>query len=166
MFPPSTGPSKAPKADLYSYFDQKPRRVLLGNDDYTWWNDGAMPHLLKFTAAFQNPITGEVFFSGRYGDPKFYQTEVVTSHNDQEQVEIVWYTTKKLAADGAAARCIDCLRYREALQYGSGDIHALTRLGEDEPYTQDLAPDMPPVPPEVAQKFNHNRNKILHQNEE
>jgi hypothetical protein len=158
LTPAAPSTNTVPKAELYTYYGQKPRRKQLGNDDYSWWNNGAKPHELKFTAAFLDPLTGEVFFSGRFGDPKCYQTEKAIN-NEGKEVEVVWFTTKKLAEHGAAARCYDCLRYREALQQGSHAVQALARLGSDTPYTGEQAPGMPPVPPAVAEKLFNNKNK-------
>ncbi|CAB9510989.1 expressed unknown protein [Seminavis robusta] len=148
-----------PKHELYTFFGRKPRRKQLSNDDYMWWNNGAKPHELRFTAVFQDPLTGEVFHSGKYGDHKFYDVVKGTSLEGKE-IEMVWYTKKNLAEHGAAARCVDCLRYRDALKEGSQAVQALTLVGTSTPYTQEQAPGTPPVPHDILEKLTTSQKRI------
>lgn len=147
----------APKAELYQFYGRKPRRQQLSNEDYLVWNNGGKPHELKFTCIFHCPLTGECFPAGRFGDPRFYVVEQMRNHAGQT-VEVIWYTKKTLAEHGAACRTMDCLQYREALN--TGQI-VPNPLGSDKAYTRDVAPDLPPVPPAVAQKIEELNRRVV-----
>lgn len=165
MLPPppvtatQAAPPAVPKAILYQFYGKKPRRKQLSNDDYFAWNNGGKPHELKFTAIFQCPLTGECFPSGRYGDPRFYEVKVV-QNNYGADVEQLWYTKKAFAEHGAAARCHDCLLYREALVQGDHVVNSLVRMGTDPPYVKDDSRPMPAMPNLVAEKIKENSDSL------
>lgn len=157
---PQAAPAAVPKAILYQFFGKKPRRKQLSNEDYFAWNNGGRPHELKFTAIFQCPLTGECFASAPYGDPKYYQVTTVTN-NQGQVVPMVWYTKKAFAEHGAAAKCYDCLLYREALMEGDHALQTLPPLiCSDPPYTQSDAPHLPLMPNLIAEKIRTNRERI------
>lgn len=153
-------PGAVPKAILYQFYGKKPRRKQLSNEDYFAWNNGGRPHELKFTAIFQCPLTGECFSSAPYGDPKYYQMTNVTN-NQGQVVPMVWYTKKAFAEHGAAAKCYDCLLYREALMEGDHAVQTLPpMICSDPPYTQSNAPSLPLMPNLIAEKIRTNRERI------
>ena len=151
----------APKAALYTYYGKKPRRKQLNNDDYICWSNQGRPHELKFTAVFVCPISGEVFPSGRAGDPRFYVAEVDPNPYGFG-AETIWYTKKVLAEHGAAARCLDCLVFREAMQ-GPGGAEAalkLERVAAEPPYLASEAPHLPPIPPTTKEQIQENLQRM------
>ena len=122
-----------------------------------------MPHQLKFTSVFVCPLSGELFFSGEYGDSKHYTVK------EEQGAKVVWYgesihpfrklhhdvsfsfshvgTAKKtLAEHGAAARAYDCHSHRQHFGTTMRSVH----LGWEAPYlTHDLALELhqPAAPP-------------------
>jgi hypothetical protein len=74
-----------PKAALNAWYMQKPRHYQCTKDQYITWNDGGMPHRLKFTSVLVCPMSGELFFSGEYGDSKQYVVQ------EDHGAKVVWY---------------------------------------------------------------------------
>jgi hypothetical protein len=84
-------PSKTmgvPKAALNAWYGQKPEKIQLSKESFLIWNDGGMPHLQKFTCIFCCPLTGEVFASGRYGDPLLFDVQP----DEATASDVVWYS--------------------------------------------------------------------------
>jgi hypothetical protein len=77
-----------PKAALSGWYGQKPRCHQLSKDQFVCWNDGGMPHQLKFTCIFVCPLTGELFASARYGDPDAYHVR----RDSHTGADVVWYS--------------------------------------------------------------------------
>ena len=156
----STERNTIPKAALYTYYGKKPRRTQIGNDDYFSWNNGGKPHEIKYTAIFQCPITGECFPSGRWGESNTYISRTIRNGRG-EDAEMIWFSKKTTAEHAAAAKCYDCLMYRQALQDGQ-DPKSLVmhRLSTDDPYTLPNAPPLPPVPADVERKISDNMMRI------
>lgn len=125
----------SPKNDLYALYGNAPRNRQINVDNYISWNDGGPDHLLKWTSIFICPRTGEIFKSGRYGDPGSYRA---SSCNNEE---IIWYTQKKLAEQGAAALALDCQNFRDSSNASAASTP--DRLGDDEPYLPTSASSLP-----------------------
>jgi len=138
------------KVQLSEWYAKPPRYKIVNKTNYLTWQDGAMPHVARFTSIFLCPLTGETWSSGRYGDNSqdvhFYQVR----HDPVTKAEIVWYKKKMWAEHAAAARALDCIMLREF----STDKHSLhnskthsklpSRLAVEEPYmTMQEAPLMP-----------------------
>jgi hypothetical protein len=149
---PST-PGFAPKNALHSLYGRAPRRKVISQDHYFTWNDQGPPHELKWTGIFVCPLTGEVFCSGRFGDARYYS---VTINDDDNGSFVVWYTKKTLAEHGAAARCHDCLVWRDAQRDLLAPAGMLLNninsnpplcLGLDAPYDVDKAMMIPECAP-------------------
>jgi hypothetical protein len=117
-----------PKSELYTLYGKDPYRRVLGAGDYITWNDNGPPHTMRFTSVFVCPVTGEAFKSGGYG--KTYEWKD----------SFCWFTSKKLAEHGAAARAYDCLSYRRA---PPGLPHYY--LGDEEPYTREARRPLSPT---------------------
>jgi hypothetical protein len=111
-------------------------------DHYLCWDDGGKSHDLRFTCIFVCPRNGELFASGSYGE------EGSTSTTTDATTTTIWYKTKKLAEQAAAARAYDCLEFR----YSTG---AATRSQflKGAPYTPGCGPALPSIPPEISQKI-------------
>lgn len=165
--------SNAPKAELLSWYSQKPRSVQITNECYITWNNGGMPHELRFTSVFVCPLSGELFLSGRYGDPESYDIDPVTN--------IVWYKSKKTAEHGAASRAFDCQSYRQHFCTSASNTNS-AHLGSEKPYLEakmadkhdhtSLPPPLPPLAPEIqeaiasVQKKFHDVQKVREWNKE
>eukprot|EP00540_Astrosyne_radiata_P003623 CAMPEP_0116823888 /NCGR_PEP_ID=MMETSP0418-20121206/1091_1 /TAXON_ID=1158023 /ORGANISM="Astrosyne radiata, Strain 13vi08-1A" /LENGTH=485 /DNA_ID=CAMNT_0004452197 /DNA_START=154 /DNA_END=1611 /DNA_ORIENTATION=+ len=146
-----------PKAALAAWYNQKPRNHQLSKDCYISWNDGGLPHQLKFTSIFVCPLTGEIFCSGRHGSGSATNNYTTTT-DEQTGATIVWYSKKTLAEHGAAARAYDCFSYRQHFGTGIRSVH----IGSETPYLpleqaralqQPLPPPLPTVPPEAMEKL-------------
>ena len=138
--PTPTTPGFAPKSALHALYGRPPRRKIISQDHYFTWHNNGPPHELKWTSVFVCPITGEFFWSGRFGDARYYN---VTIRDDGSIV--VWYTKKTLAEHGAAARCYDCTLWRDEQVRHS--MQPLVYLGLDPPYNMDRAMGMPESAP-------------------
>ena len=159
-----------PKNALSTWYSKRPRCHQITKDNYVSWHDHGMPHLLKFTAVFVCPLTGEIFPCGRHGSTESYQ-----ERTDSNASRVIWYSTsfaallfvfcceieiynalmtylfatlifyidKKIMAEhAAAARAYDCWSFRL-------DGRRSAFLGEDQPYfSQKDAPPLPVFPPE------------------
>ena len=146
-----------PKARLNSWYGEAPRRQQLGKEWFVSWANGAQPHQLRFSCVFVCPLTAEIFPAGRYGQD--------TGHSVDGN-NVVWYTQKKQAEHGAAARAYDCFSYRQ--HYGT-DIQA-TRLGLETPYLSQQGaaslqlewtpPVLPQWPPDVDAKIQALLRKV------
>jgi hypothetical protein len=97
--------SGVPKSTLHALYGMAPRRKLISQDNYFTWHDGGAPHALSWTSIFICPLTAEVFPSGVYGSSKHYHIRPLDG--------TVWFSKKALAEHGAAARCVDCILFRE-----------------------------------------------------
>ena len=95
-----------PKAALNDWYMQKPRSWQCSNDQYITWNDGGMPHQMKFTCAFVCPLSGEVFLSGEYGTHKQYQVQEDALYG----TKIVWYS-EYIEVHCFDRKCICCVVY-------------------------------------------------------
>lgn len=84
----STAPV-APKQVLSSWYSKAPRSHQLSNINYLTWRDDAMPHLVKYTSIFVCPLTGEVFASGRHGNPDAFEERSDCSG----ERTVFWYST-------------------------------------------------------------------------
>ena len=95
----------SPKLALNSLYGKEMGNVSLPNTALIFWDDNGPAHLCKHTCVFVCPVTHELFAAGHQEDSSKY---IVV--NDKG---IVWYTKKKLAEHGAAARYYDCYVYRK-----------------------------------------------------
>jgi hypothetical protein len=137
-----------PKNALHALYSQPPRRKILDKVDFIAWNDGGPPHKLRFTAVFVCPLTGEVFPSGRYGDPQYY-----TVAPDG----VVWYTKKTLAEHGAAARAWDCWAWRDCPPHLDAPA-----IGQDPPYPASQPMPLPiNIHNDIRVKIEEARKKVL-----
>jgi len=114
-----------PKAALNVWYMQKPRSFQCSKDQYICWSDGGRAHETKFTCVFVCPLSGELFFSGEYGDSKYYTTVI-----DEGGAKVVWYVKKAFAEHGAASRAYDCHSYRQYFGTELKSVH----LGWETPY--------------------------------
>jgi ribonuclease D len=94
---------KIPKAALHSLYQMAPRKKTISHDNYLTWHNGGRS-ALKWTSVFKCPLTGEGFLSGRYG----------SAQHSVGKGGFVWYSKKTWAEQAAAARCVDCLTFRDA----------------------------------------------------
>lgn len=78
---------------------------------YTVWSNGDKPHLAKFTCIFSCPVTGEHFASGNWESEKGVSIACIIDG-------VWWYSRKKNAIDGAAARALDCFSLRRCIGTG------------------------------------------------
>jgi hypothetical protein len=94
------------------YGKEEKIQVDAENCYYTWEIPGRPPQDRRFTAVFICPKSGELFLSGRW---KTYGETIapLLDSSAADAVDLVWFTTKKNAQHGAAARAWDCRAYRE-----------------------------------------------------
>jgi hypothetical protein len=121
-----------PKSELYTLYGTNPYHKVLRAADYITWTDNGPPHNMRFTSVFVCPVTGETFRSGGWGQSYEWKDG------------FCWFTSKKLAEHGAAARAYDCLSFRAA-KYGQPYQY----VGDDEPYRREARRPMSPtgIPP-------------------
>ena len=130
-----------PKAQLQQYFQE---RYLdfesIGAYFHSFSNGDA--HNMLHTSVFCDPRNGvERFTCGRLvdnGKNPPYEISSEDVDGDGGAVDVVWYRKKKDAEHAAAARALDCMRFRES------DPASFTRLCSDNPYSN--AGDAPPLP--------------------
>jgi len=120
--PTDTSPSVAPKAALAAWYGTKPRSHQLRKNYFVSWTNFPESHSAKYTSVFVCPLTGEVFWSGRYGSVESFEDCL-----NSEGYTIVWYNKKSLAEHAAAARAYDCWSLRM-------DRKETNYFGRDEPY--------------------------------
>jgi hypothetical protein len=116
-----------PKVALAEYFG---RRKLLTQTSYkanfhSWNDQNPKSNLLRWTCILVCPLTGELFWTGRYPntDPKKVcygqenpKKEImcgISNHGQNEHVRFWWFTQKRWAEHGAAARAFDCKSFRD-----------------------------------------------------
>ena len=112
----------APKTALVNLYQksERYRGLCPSSKNYITWDDGGPPHCKRFTSVFVCPISGEAFPAGRHGDLSSYILK-----ND-----IYWYSKKKSAENGAAARTFDCFEFRKARE----ENETYSFIGFDKPY--------------------------------
>ncbi|KAL7514931.1 hypothetical protein ACHAXN_013065 [Cyclotella atomus] len=154
----------SPKAALnewYQHFQKRLREMggTLTMDSpeqktYASWNNIVANRL--FTSVFTCPMTGERFASGTLADkqydkvPMYYDSDRkllkfnIEFDEDEEieptvhKLDFIWYKTKKDAEDAAAARALDCLRFRYPASHSSANQK---KYCMEEPYTTDSIPE-------------------------
>ena len=124
--------------------------ITTGNPDEscftTWPNSVEQNNAMLWTSVLTCQLTGEKFPSGKLRgkegsyavdymlyDPEsnFLVSHCSDSENDElVRIDLVWYKTKSEAENAAAARAVDCLRFR----YPSGHPSDNVRYCEEEPY--------------------------------
>lgn len=77
----------AAKQVLGTWYNMYPRSHQLSKNRFVSWRDDAMPHLVKFTCVFVCPFSGEVFASGRHGNPEAYE-----ERTDSRGRTGIWYS--------------------------------------------------------------------------
>lgn len=160
------------------YGKERHIQVDATNCYFTWELPGRPPQDRRFTSVFICPESGELFLSGRW---KTYGEIIATAAGG---VDLVWFTTKKNAQHGAAARAWDCRAYRnhqqqKQEQMANGmeteELSYLTaaRIGNETPHVEPMwnLPDFVPkfVHDEVRQrqsKLHDNRSMLMVYEEE
>ena len=191
--PMTTGASNnntiPPKSALHCIYGQPPRhKVVSSTEHFFTWNDQGPSHLLKWSAAFVCPLTGEVFLAAplsTYGD---YNRDGSVQIRGSCS-ELWWFPKKNLAEHGAAARAYDCLVYRDAVRTASTTqtVKRITgasifvpvspneyiKMGVQLPYDLDQARfDLPPpcesnviaIPNRIRQKIQQLQTQISYNN--
>lgn len=135
----------SPILTLNNWYSARFKMMQLTSSSYTFWNDGnEKDHLLRHTCAFRCPRSGEIFLSGRYGNPNRYEVREEIS-NRGVPIEVIWYTKKKYAQHAAAARVLDCYSYRE----NECNISMSYKLCQEEPYSANESMPIPSSAPEI-----------------
>ena len=124
-----------PSQNLNNMYQKREYKGKTSECFFTW--STGPKHRLQFTSIFVDPQTKEVFPAGRYNEEETKCTV------DEEGT--VWYSSKKRAIDGAAARVVDCLHFRQGWQN--------TLFSPDPPYAANDAPPEHSIPmPEHIQE--------------
>lgn len=133
----------APKNALHAIYGKYPRNVRTEKADYFTWSEGPL-HERIFSSIFVDPVTGEIFPTGRYGD----FTAHVTKVDPRTGLLCIYYKKKILAEHGAAARAYDCLLYRDF----HGDETFCDYLGHEDPSVSPNIFEVPSMVPEEMKK--------------
>ena len=133
--------AKPPKAQLQQYFQERYLDFESIGAYFHSFSNGDDQHMLH-TSVFTDPRNGiERFACGRLvdnGKNPAYEISLEDADGNGESVDVVWYGKKKDAEHAAAAKALDCIRFRES------DSSLLPRLCSDNPYSN--AADAPPLP--------------------
>jgi hypothetical protein len=125
----SAGP---PKRALNGLYGKRMGETPVTNEAFFHWDDNGPSHLRKYTCVFVCPESYERFAAGRQGEEH-------SKFTVDEEDGIVWYTRKKEAEHGAAARRYDCYCYRDCLARNPQAVPKLHQ-GLDHPYQQGQGP--------------------------
>lgn len=133
----------SPILTLTNWYSSVYKTIQLTSDSYTSWCDED-PHRPHYTCIFRCPRSGEIFLSGRYGDPSHHEVRSEMS-NKGMLVEVIWYTKKKLAQHAVAARVLDCYYFRSH----DFDLNMSLNLCQEKPYPIDMDRATPISAPEI-----------------
>jgi hypothetical protein len=122
----------SPKLALNSLYGKRMVETPVTNAAFFHWDDNGPAHLRKHTCVFVCPETYERFPAGCHG-------EELSKFTVDEEDGIVWYTRKKEAEHGAAARRYDCYYYRQCLALNPLAVPK-KHWGLDHPYQQGQGP--------------------------
>jgi len=84
-----------PKNALSSWYGKRHKNLTIQNKYFTTWNDGGIPHLLKWTCLFTCPVTGEKFPSGQFGDKSLYQVGLEQDGPEEKDASMMEDTTSE-----------------------------------------------------------------------
>ena len=131
-----------PKAQLQQYYQERYLDFESIGHYFHSFDNGDDHHMLHTSVFFLDPTNGEERFTcGRLVDNGKNPPCEISSEDvdgDGKVVDVVMYRKKKDAEHAAAARALDCIRFRES------DSALLPRLCSDDPYSS--AVDAPPLP--------------------
>jgi hypothetical protein len=154
-------PKFLPKKDLAKWYQDFKRQLKqmggdLTMDDpdkscYATWSNLLQGNNKRFTSVFTCPLLGERFASGMISGGT-YETDFMYYDADEQslkfkylfdeeveddmrfhKVNFVWYKTKKEAENAAAARAIDCLRFRYPSSHRIADHETTSQMDSDWP---------------------------------
>jgi hypothetical protein len=97
------------------------------NSAFFFWDDDGPTHMRRHTCVFVCPGPYERFPAGRQGNSEKFTLD--------KNSGLVWYTQKKLAEHGAAARRSDCYYYRKCCELNP-EAEPVKNWGLDIPYNE------------------------------
>jgi hypothetical protein len=130
-----------PKLALNSLYGKEFGGAQVTNSAFFFWDDDGPPHMRRHTCVFVCPVTYERFPAGRQGNSEKFTLD--------ENSGVVWYTQKKLAEHGAAARRSDCYYYRKCCELNP-EAEPVKHWGLDIPYNEGKGPHV--VMPEAIEE--------------